>query len=51
VLLVEQSVSRCLHFADRVYVLNRGVVSYAGDPKPLHDPVALATAYFGKPAE
>jgi branched-chain amino acid transport system ATP-binding protein len=51
VLLIEQNVTRCLHFADRVYVLDRGVVSYAGDPAPLHDPGVLATAYFGKSAE
>ena len=47
VLLIEQHVHRGLSLADRAYVLERGQVSYAGDPEPLLDPGVLDRAYFG----
>jgi len=50
VALIEQNVSRALQVADRAYVLRRGVVSYAGDPRALLDPRVLDDAYFGGPA-
>ena len=49
-LLVEQYVPRALDVADYVYLLNRGQVSFAGDPGELADEdvfaryVGLATA-------
>ncbi|GAA5040646.1 ABC-type branched-subunit amino acid transport system ATPase component [Thermocatellispora tengchongensis] len=51
VVVVEQNVHRCLAVADRAYVLDRGVVSYAGDPAPLSDPRLLERLYFGSPRE
>ena len=50
ILLVEQSVERCLSIAARAYVLDRGSVSYDGAPAPLLDPAVLDTAYFGASA-
>ena len=47
ILLVEQNVARCLDFADRAYVLNRGRISFSGDPHHLGDQSALDAAYFG----
>ncbi|MFT4288052.1 ATP-binding cassette domain-containing protein [Nocardioides sp.] len=47
ILLVEQNVHRGLSLADRVYVLDRGQVSYSGDPAPLADEEALDRLYFG----
>ncbi|WP_134741036.1 ATP-binding cassette domain-containing protein [Nocardioides sp. 503] len=47
ILLVEQNVSRCLDLADRAYVLNRGRISFSGDPHHLGDQNALDAAYFG----
>ncbi|MEC3993761.1 ATP-binding cassette domain-containing protein [Actinacidiphila sp. DG2A-62] len=47
VLLVEQNVHRALTVADRVYVLERGRVSYSGPPGPLADPDVLNAFYFG----
>jgi branched-chain amino acid transport system ATP-binding protein len=47
ILLVEQNVRRCLEIADRVYVLDRGAISYEGDPTFLLDEQQLRTAYFG----
>jgi ABC-type branched-subunit amino acid transport system ATPase component len=46
-LLVEQNVRRCLQVADRVYVLDRGGISYQGAPDALLDEQALRNAYFG----
>jgi len=48
VVLIEQNVHRSLSIADRVYVLERGRVSYAGDPAALNDDEALNDFYFGK---
>lgn len=50
VMLVEQNTHRCLSVADRVYVLERGRVSYAGAPAGLMDDDALKRAYFGSAA-
>ncbi|MEO7844413.1 MAG: ATP-binding cassette domain-containing protein [Nocardioides sp.] len=49
-LIVEQNVSRCLDFADDVYVLNRGRISFSGPPDGLRESVKLDEAYFGHPA-
>jgi branched-chain amino acid transport system ATP-binding protein len=48
VLLIEQNVRRGLAVADRAYVLDRGRISYDGDPEPLLDEERLEQAYFGK---
>ncbi|MFT4288505.1 ATP-binding cassette domain-containing protein [Nocardioides sp.] len=45
-LIVEQNIGRCLDFADRAYVLNRGRISFSGDPRLLRDEEALDRAYF-----
>ncbi len=47
VLLIEQSVHRSAALADRAYVLERGRVSYQGDPVALTDEKTLRDAYFG----
>lgn len=50
VVLIEQNVHRSLTVADRVYVLERGRVSYTGDPEPLTDEKTLNEFYFGASA-
>ncbi|GAC1448428.1 MAG: ATP-binding cassette domain-containing protein [Ktedonobacterales bacterium] len=47
VVLIEQNVYRSLALADRVYVLERGRVSFAGSPADLRHQHALHLAYFG----
>lgn len=47
VMLIEQNTHRCLAFADRVYVLQRGRLSYEGLPVGLSDGAKLHSAYFG----
>ncbi len=47
VVLIEQNVHRSLTVADRVYVLERGRVTYSGDPAPLTDEATLNELYFG----
>jgi branched-chain amino acid transport system ATP-binding protein len=47
VVLIEQNVHRALTVADRVYVLDRGRVSYSGEPGPLTDQATLDGFYFG----
>ena len=47
VVLIEQNVHRSLAVADRVYVLERGRISYSGDPAPLTDEATLNEFYFG----
>lgn len=47
ILLVEQSAHRCLDLAARAYVLMRGRISYAGDPRALLSSSLLDAAYFG----
>lgn len=48
--LIEQHVHRSLAIADIAYVMDRGVVAYAGPPQPLNDPVQLNAVYFGTSA-
>lgn len=48
ILLIEQSVRRSAAMADRAYVLDRGRVSYDGDPMALTDEQTLRQAYFGR---
>jgi len=50
ILLVEQNVHRSLAVADRVYVLERGRITYAGGPEPLTDEDTLNEFYFGTSA-
>ncbi|GAA2011355.1 ATP-binding cassette domain-containing protein [Microbacterium ulmi] len=45
--VIEQHVQRSLAIADIAYVIDRGAVSYAGDPAPLKDPRVLDDVYFG----
>jgi branched-chain amino acid transport system ATP-binding protein len=47
VMLIEQNTHRCLAIADRVYVLERGRVSYDGKPANLMSDDVLRRAYFG----
>lgn len=47
IVLVEQNVHRSLALADRAYVLERGRVSFVGDPRELLDEQRLEAAYFG----
>jgi len=47
ILLIEQSVHRSAALADRAYVLERGRVSYDGDPSALTEQQTLREAYFG----
>jgi branched-chain amino acid transport system ATP-binding protein len=48
IVLVEQNVHRALALADRAYVLERGHVSFSGDPRELLDERRLREAYFGR---
>jgi branched-chain amino acid transport system ATP-binding protein len=48
VLLVEQNTHRALATVDRVYVLEKGRISYAGDPAGLLSNETLRRAYFGE---
>lgn len=48
ILLVEQNTHRCLSVSDRVYVLERGRVSYEGEPAALMADNVLRAAYFGE---
>ena len=47
ILLVEQNVHRSLAVADRVYILERGRITYHGAPEPLADEATLNAFYFG----
>jgi branched-chain amino acid transport system ATP-binding protein len=53
IVLIEQNAYRALAVADRVYVLERGSVSFVGAPEALENEPALRDAYFGAraPAE
>ena len=53
IVLIEQNAYRALAVADRVYVLERGGVSFVGAPQELENEQALRDAYFGAraPAE
>jgi branched-chain amino acid transport system ATP-binding protein len=48
IVLIEQNVHRSLALADRAYVLERGRVSFSGDPGELLDEERLREAYFGR---
>jgi branched-chain amino acid transport system ATP-binding protein len=50
IMLVEQNTHRCLAVADRVYVLERGRISYGGPPSDLIGDDMLRKAYFGTAA-
>ncbi len=47
IVLIEQNVHRSLAVANRVYVLERGHVVFAGTPAEVHQHPALHQAYFG----
>jgi branched-chain amino acid transport system ATP-binding protein len=47
IVLIEQNAYRALAVADRVYVLERGGVSFVGAPTELENEQALRDAYFG----
>jgi branched-chain amino acid transport system ATP-binding protein len=48
IVLIEQNVHRALAQADRVYLMERGQVSYAGTPADLEERGLLHAAYFGQ---
>jgi branched-chain amino acid transport system ATP-binding protein len=48
--LIEQNVYRSLAVADRVYVMERGQISFSGSPEELLQQERLEEAYFGKQA-
>lgn len=50
-LVVEQSLSRVLDVADRVYVLRTGQIALSGTAEDLRDSPELVEAYFGFAAE
>jgi len=47
VLLVEQNVETALEISDRAYVLDRGVVAYAGEAAPLREDAGLRRSLLG----
>ena len=47
ILLVEQNAERALRVADRVYVLNTGVLEFSGTPAQLESELDIARVYFG----
>ena len=47
IVLIEQHVHRSLALADRVYILERGQVSFSGTPAMLRQDETLSLAYFG----
>jgi branched-chain amino acid transport system ATP-binding protein len=49
VVLVEQYAERALELADRVVVLERGAVAYAGDPEGVGGAEVLLAGYLGGP--
>jgi branched-chain amino acid transport system ATP-binding protein len=48
IVLIEQHVHRSLAIADRVYILERGRVSFSGTPAELEHNETLHQAYFGE---
>ena len=48
VVLIEQNVHRALARADRVYLMERGEVTYSGTPEDLEQRGLLHAAYFGQ---
>jgi branched-chain amino acid transport system ATP-binding protein len=51
IVLIEQHVHRSLAIADRVYILERGQVSFSGTPATLRQDETLSLAYFGDAAD
>jgi branched-chain amino acid transport system ATP-binding protein len=51
IVLIEQNVHRSLAVANRVYVLERGRVVFAGTPAQVNEHPALHQAYFGAAGE
>jgi branched-chain amino acid transport system ATP-binding protein len=49
-LLVEQNVERTLEIADRVYLMNTGLVEFEGTAGELRQRVDIASAYLGGPS-
>jgi branched-chain amino acid transport system ATP-binding protein len=47
IVLIEQHVHRSLAIADRVYILERGQISFSGTPATLRQDETLSLAYFG----
>jgi branched-chain amino acid transport system ATP-binding protein len=47
ILLVEQYLTYALRFADICYVLNKGRVSFVGEPEELRDSDVLSGSYLG----
>jgi len=47
ILLVEQSATRALQFADRIYVLNTGAIVMSGSSDELRNAADFEDAYFG----
>jgi branched-chain amino acid transport system ATP-binding protein len=50
IVLIEQHIHRSLAVADRVYLLERGHISFSGTPTELQQDEALHQAYFGDAA-
>jgi branched-chain amino acid transport system ATP-binding protein len=51
VMLIEQNVYRALAMAERVYVLERGRISFSGSPADLRQQHTLRAAYFGRASD
>jgi branched-chain amino acid transport system ATP-binding protein len=47
ILLVEQNVERTLRIADRLYLLNTGVIEFEGTAEELRARVDFVSAYLG----
>jgi len=47
VLLVEQAVKTALECADKVYIMERGVIEYEGSPKKLAEDTEILRRYLG----
>ena len=47
IVLIEQNIHRSLSIADRVYILERGHISFSGTPTELEHDETLHRAYFG----
>lgn len=51
IILIEQHIHRSLALADRIYILERGQVSFSGTPTALLQNETLYQAYFGDTAD
>ena len=47
ILIVEESATRALSLANRIYVMNTGIITLAGSGGDLHDTAEFRMAYFG----